>query len=244
MHYMGFFRKKPTIDNDLHPDKKSNPLLKSACEYCGGKGTRVNKLEIVTIHERELTLHSKCAITKKMETNETNEREKIIKDARLMEKQEKRLREFYTISYSLDSGLEAILVFDYSKPTQSKIRLFFSKENNITAFSRDYLTNIQDNVIHFKIEPTTRKNAKMISGGNFDFNDSFDDGYSLVLNLKYGDQSLRKEIIDILREEGFGCLSADFTIHAHLNHSSPNESGAKEILAVIVERIRERISLI
>lgn len=170
---------------------------------------------------------------------ETNQ---VIQDLRKNDKQRKRLEDFGKITYNLDSGLEAILVFDYSNPTPTKTRLFFSKENNTSLFSRDYLENTTHNAIHFKIEPARRKNAKLISGGNFDFNDSFDDGYSLVLSLKYGDQGLRKEIIDILSEERFGCLPSDFTIHAHLNSANPSESHATELLSGIVNRIAERIS--
>lgn len=170
------------------------------------------------------------------------ETHQVIQDLRKNDKQRKRLEDFGKITYNLDSGLEAMLVFDYSTSTPTKTRLFFSKENNTSLFSRDYLENTTHNTIHFKIEPTTRKNAKLISGGNFDFNDSFDNGYSLVLSLKYGDQGLRKEIIDILNEEGFGCLPSDFTIHAHLNSANPSESHATELLSCIVNRITERIS--
>ena len=83
----------------------------------------------------------------------------------------------------------------------------------------------------------------MISGGNYDFNDSFDDGYSLIVSLKYGDSRLKREIITILREKGFGCLPADYTIHAHLNKNAPKESEAKEILSSVVESTKDRISL-
>ena len=262
---MGFFRKKIVTSEDLHRDKKkrakhdketanrkpkedekrSRVTLRSVCDLCGEKGGLLNdKLESITVEGRDLILHPRCVLTMRLQIEQEQgiELEKNKRDLRLMEKQEKRLKEFRNISYNLDSGLEAILVFDYSFPTPSKTRLFFSKENNTAMFSRDYLANTTDNAIHLKIEPTTRRNAKLISGGNYDFNDSFDDGYSLVVNLKYGDPSLRKEIIDILREEGFGCLPADFTIHAHLNRIAPKESDAKNILSGIVKRVRERIS--
>jgi len=261
MYLVRFFRKKIITNEDLHREKKKqhdeqntqpskdieiqkpNPLLKSTCDYCGKQSSRGKRLEVMRVFRQDLTLHPECRLAKtlEMEREENAEMEKNMRDIRFMEKQRKRLQDFQTLSYNLDSGLEAILVFDYSAPTKSKTRLFFSKENNTTLFSRDYLTNTTNNVIHFKIEPTIRKNAKLISGGNFDFNDSFDDGYSLVLNLKYGDQSLRKEIIDILSEEGFGCLPSDFTIHAHLNKNSPSEFDAKKLLSVIVDRITERV---
>lgn len=224
--------------------KNESVSIKSVCDLCGRKGGIDGRLEFTTIEGKELLLHPGCMLTKKLEAEQVQnqELEKNMKDLRQIEKQEKHLQVFQNISYNLNSELEAILVFEYSDPTQSKTRLFFSKENSNTLFSREYLTNTTDNVIHLKIKPDTHRNAKMISGGNYDFNDSFDDGYTLVLNFKYSDQSLRKEIIDILKKERFGCLPADFTIHAHLNRSTPNESDAKEILARIIGRIRERIS--
>ena len=187
-----------------------------------GKEVRIHKYCIPLMHEK-ISSHQKILELKKKETAE------------------KHASNFTNISYDLDSEVEAIILFNYSQPKESRLKLFCSRENNTTIFSRDQLQTNSYNIVHLKIEPTTRKNAKLLSGGNYEFDDSFESGYSLVINLKYEDSKFRHDTIDILKQYEFGSMPSDYTIHAHLNKENPTLSEAKEIFAKIIQDIKNAI---
>ena len=94
-----------------------------------------------------------------------------------------------------------------------------------------------------KINPTkNRTNAKLISGGNFDFNDSSDSGYSLLVSMRFFEKPLLDELSSILRDNKFWCFSSNHTIHAHRDSNYPSEPEAKKILEDITNDISDKLT--
>lgn len=57
------------------------------------------------------------------------------------------------------------------------VKLFFTN-NDWTTFSRNYKEQIDDNFIRFTIDIAAKTRSSLISGGNYDFKDDFDKGYT------------------------------------------------------------------
>ena len=140
-----------------------------------------------------------------------------------------------------NDGLESVIEISYGAPRESKVKLFFSK-GDFATFSRNYAEKIKDNFVRLTIQPATRANASLISGGNFDFNDSFDKGYTLSVSFRRADSKLLAVISQILRNEGFGCLPSKFSIIAHQNTSIyPTDVEAAELLTKLNYKIAPAI---
>lgn len=143
--------------------------------------------------------------------------------------------------FNFNNGLESVIEISYGAPRESKIKLFFSNDD-FTTFSRNYTEKIKDNFVRLTIQPATRANATLISGGNFDFNDSFDKGYTLSVSFRREDSKLLAVISQILRNEGFGCLPSKFSIVAHQNSSVyPTDVEAAELLTKLNYKIAPAI---
>lgn len=142
----------------------------------------------------------------------------------------------------VQSDLEAVIHLNYSAPKDTKVKLFFSKQKSDAIFSREYIEKTKGNIIHVKIEPTSRRNAVLISGGNYDFNDSFEPGYSCTISFKHEDDNLKNISSQVLRKNGFGVLpTAKLTIHSHLNEKNPTHYRAEEILTSLVNEIKDNL---
>ena len=143
--------------------------------------------------------------------------------------------------FNFNDGLESVIEISYGAPRESKVKLFFSNDD-FSTFSRNYTEKIKDNFVRLTIQPATRANASLISGGNFDFNDSFDKGYTLSVSFRREDSKLLAVISQILRSEGFGCLPSKFSIIAHQNSLSyPTDVEAVELLTKLNYKIAPAI---
>jgi len=99
---------------------------------------------------------------------------------------------------------------------------------------------IDSNSLKFSIDPITKHNtSKLISGGNFDFNDDFSTGYTLTVSQKNQEKGLMKHIVKNLRHDGWACMYGDLTTHCHMNENYPNEDDAKDILNKVVTKFYE-----
>ena len=145
-------------------------------------------------------------------------------------------------SYFSD-GLEKVIEFDYDQEKIINTKIFFSKKSkDWKIFVRNYQEKTDHNIIHLKINPTkNRTNARLISGGNFDFNDSSDSGYSLLVSMRFFEKPLLDELASILRDNKFGCFSSNYKIHAHRDSNYPSETEAKKILKDIVDDISYKL---
>lgn len=142
--------------------------------------------------------------------------------------------------FDFNEGLESVIEVSYDSPRENRVKLFFST-NDFTTFSRNYTEKISDNFVRLTMQPSTRANASLISGGNFDFNDSFDKGYSLFVSMRREDPKLLAIISSALRSENFGCLPSRFTITAHRNDNFPTTNVAAEILSKLNHKITTAI---
>ena len=79
--------------------------------------------------------------------------------------------------------------------------------------------------------------SSLIAGGNYDFNDSFDTGYTMFVSMKYNDPQLMSVISNVLRKHNFGCLPAKHTIHAHKNEKHPMNHLAAKLLSEITKDV-------
>jgi hypothetical protein len=151
--------------------------------------------------------------------------------------------EFGAKQFNFSEGLERVIELTYNKEKEVDVKLFFSDEKEEwNTFTRNYKEKVKDNFVRLKIETANKSHAKLISGGNYDFNDGFDEGYSLYVALRYGDKKLFSQISSVLRSNQFGCLPTKFTIHAHRNQKHPTETEAKEILAKISKDITNELT--
>ena len=163
------------------------------------------------------------------------------KDKRTIEENENLNDKFALKQFNFNDGLESVIEISYGAPRESKVKLFFSKDD-FTIFSRNYTEKIKDNFVRLTIQPATRANASLISGGNFIFDDSFDKGYTLSVSFRRQDSKLLAVISQILRSEGFGCLPSKFSIIAHLNSLIyPTDVGAVELLTKLNYKITPAI---
>ncbi len=138
-------------------------------------------------------------------------------------------------------GLESAIEVEYKKKREVNVKLFFSHDD-FPIFSRNYTERKEDNFVRFIIQVARKTNTKLISGGNYDFDDDFSKGYTLFVILKYGDEELFAKILELLRTKKFGCMPSNFSIHAHLNNDYPMESEAKQILSEITVELTNSLN--
>ena len=149
--------------------------------------------------------------------------------------------DFAKRKFDFNEGMEQVLEVEYEKEREVGVKLFFSNDE-WTTFSRNYKERVNDNFIRFTIQVARKTNASLISGGNFDFGDDFDSGYTLFVLFKYNDKKLLSDVSKILRSKKFGCLPTNFSIHAHLNDKNPTDDTAKEILSQITDELSSHIT--
>lgn len=150
-------------------------------------------------------------------------------------------RNFTQRNFNFESGMDKVIQISYSDKREVGVKLFFSKDD-FSIFSRNYTENKTDNFIRLIIDISRKTNSALISGGNYDFNDSFDKGYTLFVMFKYFDKKLLSQISEILRNKKFGCLPTNYSIHAHLAEDEPTIESAKEILSEITDKIKFNLS--
>jgi hypothetical protein len=155
------------------------------------------------------------------------------KSKQLVENPDYNKREF-----NFNEGLERVFQISYQEEQEIDVKLFFT-QNDWTTFSRNYKETIKDNFVRLIIEVSKKNNTSLISGGNYNFNDDFSKGYTLIVLMKYSDKKLLSVISNTLRNKKFGCLPTNYSIHAHLNDENPNEDNAKEILNEISTELEE-----
>jgi hypothetical protein len=149
--------------------------------------------------------------------------------------------DFVKRKFIFDEGLEKLIHVSYQTPQEIDVKLFFN-ENDWSIYSRNYTEKIEHNSIRVIIEAGDKKNSSiLVSGGNFDFNDDFDSGYTLLILLEHGDKKLLKHIGEKLRSKGWGCLPSTFSIMAHLNDVKPTNDNAKTIVSEITDELSNSI---
>ena len=142
--------------------------------------------------------------------------------------------------FNFNDGLERVVEVSYDQEREVGVKLFFSRDDWST-FNRDYKERVHDNFVRFIIEATRKTNASLISGGNYDFNDDFLKGYTMIVIMKYSDKKLPSQISSILRSKKFGCLPGNFSIHAHLDDEYPTEEKAREIVSEITSKLYDSL---
>ena len=152
--------------------------------------------------------------------------------------------DFALKQFDFSQGLERVIEVTYNKEKEVDVKLFFSTDKDEwSTFVRNYKEKVKDNFIRLNIEPSKRTNSGLISGGNYEFNDDFDAGYTLRVSMKYSDKKLMAKITSVLRDNNFGCLpSTKFTVDAHRNFEHPTEYEAEKILASITDRIYQKLT--
>jgi hypothetical protein len=149
--------------------------------------------------------------------------------------------DFVKKEFIFDEGLEKLIHISYQTPQEIDVKLFFN-ENDWSIFTRNYTEKTDHNSVRLIIEADDKKNSStLVSGGNFDFNDDFDSGYTLLILVKHGDKKLLKHIGEKLRSKGWGCLPSTFSIMAHLNDVKPTNDNAKTIVSEITDELSNSI---
>ncbi len=196
------------------------------CDICHKQGSSKDDKKKI-IENVEGKFHQKCY---------EQENEKIIQE--ITENEKEVNPDFAKRKFDFNDGLEQVVEVLYEKKREVDVKLFFSNDNWST-FSRNYKERVNDNFVRFIIQISRKTNAKLIGGGNFDFNDDFSKGYTLFVLMKYSDKRLLSTISTILRSKKFGCLPTNFSIHAHLNDENPTEEDGKQILSEITGQLLE-----
>ena len=149
--------------------------------------------------------------------------------------------DFIKREFIFDEGLEKLIHISYQTPQEINVKLFFNK-NDWSIFSKNFTEKTGYNSVRLIIEASNKKNSSsLVSGGNFDFNDDFDSGYTLLILLKHGDKKLLKHIGQTLRSKGWGCLPSTFSIMAHLNDVNPTNDNARTIVSEITDELSNSI---
>jgi len=192
-----------------------------------------------------------CLIPLEDDDSEGNYCNSCIKDHSHIEKNYDRLpskiptnleinENFATKTFDFNDGLESVIELNYKAPKESKVKLFFSTDD-FKTFSRNYTELKDDNFIRFVIRVAGKAYSSLISGGNYDFNDSFDTGYTLFVSMKYNDPQIMSVISNVLRKHNFGCLPAKHTIHAHKNEKHPMDHLGAKLLSEITKDVAAAI---
>ena len=143
--------------------------------------------------------------------------------------------------FDFNKGLESVIEINYKSPKESMVKLFFSKDD-FETFSRNYAEKVEDNFIHFLIKVATKTRSSLLSGGNYEFNESDDAGYTLSVSMKYEDSQLLSVISDVLRSHKFGCYPSKHNILAGKNEKHPMEHHAIKLLSEITKDVSAAIT--
>ena len=133
------------------------------------------------------------------------------------------------------SELETMITIDYKHPMSVRERLFFSRKNSPSLYSRDYIKKSISNFVRFEIETTRAKNTKWSYGGTKEIGDNFESGYTLNVGFTDDEQIVRRVLVKVLMEYKFGCFPSSNSILAHRDAQYPTESEAAKILNSITK---------
>ena len=133
------------------------------------------------------------------------------------------------------SELETMITIDYKHPMSVRERLFFSRKNSPSLYSRDYIKKSISNFVRFEIETTRAKNTKWSYGGTKEIGDNFESGYTLNVGFTDDEQIVRRVLVKVLMEYKFGCFPSSNSILAHRDAQYPTESEAAKILNSIAK---------
>lgn len=150
------------------------------------------------------------------------------------------------------NGLEAVIYVNYKEKIETKAkkferkkrplfkRIFGSKERYDfhPIETEEFKYKTYKNLINLKIETKYKRYfSKITSGGNYDFHDDFDDGYTLIVTIEHFDKKLQSEILKKLRRMNFLCYPSEYSAHCHINSEFPTENEARKLLTRILESI-------
>lgn len=154
-------------------------------------------------------------------------------------------------------GLEAVIYVDYKEKIETRAkrlerkkrplfkRIFGSKERYDfrPLETEEFAYKTYKNLVNLKIETKYKKDfSKITSGGNYDFLDDFDNGYTLIVTIEHFDKKLRSEILNKLREMKFMCYPSEHSAHCHIDARFPSESEAKSLLSDVLKKLTEEKS--
>ena len=90
--------------------------------------------------------------------------------------------DFTKREFNLNNESEKVIQVVYEEGQEVDVKLFLSS-NEWSTFSRNYKEKVNDNFIRLLIDISKRTDASLLSGGNYNFNDDFEKGYSLLFYL-------------------------------------------------------------
>jgi hypothetical protein len=145
---------------------------------------------------------------------------------------------FSKITSSFDSDFTAVIAMTYDEPTKMKSKLFFSNDEKMGIYSKDFESFSNNNVVHFHIETAGKQsNAAWIKPKDTGKTqgDNFEAGYTLIVSLNKNDSELNSFLIKKLGKINFGCLPSEYSLLCHLDENYPTDERAKELLQEVVE---------
>ncbi len=145
---------------------------------------------------------------------------------------------FSKITSTYDSDFAAVIAMTYDEPTKMKSKLFFSNDEKMGIYSKDFESFSNNNVVHIRIEKAGKhSNAKWIKPKDTGKTqgDNLEPGYTLIVNFNKNDPSLKHFVIGKLAELKFGSLPSAYTFHCHRDEDYPTDERAKELLQEVVE---------
>ena len=145
---------------------------------------------------------------------------------------------FSKITSSFDSDFTAVIAMTYDEPTKMKSKLFFSNDEKMGIYSKDFESFSNNNVVHFHIETAGKQsNAAWIKPKDTGKTqgDNFEAGYTLIVSLNKNDSELNSFLIRKLGKINFGCLPSEYSLLCHLDENYPTDERAKELLQEVVE---------
>jgi hypothetical protein len=145
---------------------------------------------------------------------------------------------FSKITSSFDSDFTAVIAMTYDEPIKMKSKLFFSNDEKMGIYSKDFESFSNNNVVHFHIEKAGKQsNAAWIKPKDTGKTqgDNFEAGYTLIVSLNKNDSELNSFLIEKLGKINFGCLPSEYSLLCHLDENYPTDERAKELLQEVVE---------
>ena len=145
--------------------------------------------------------------------------------------------------FHLESKQEYLIEIIYENPTETKTRVFLSRDDHEEIYSKDYFDLSNNNFIQLKIDVEKNlSNASWIKPkdtGRIQ-GDNFERGYTVFVSVKHDDSNLKKHLVNILNKHGFGSLPSSSTIYAHLDDPHPDNLASEKILKQIVDDITKQ----
>ncbi len=162
----------------------------------------------------------------------------------------------------ISEDLETIIKINYNERRIAKSRIFVSrKQTGTTDYSpleqdraefnserikgKDVTGYVDENWVRFKInlKKFRTKNARLISGGNYEFATDDDKGYSLMVTFAINEKIFKSLVLETLQKNGFGCMVGNTSASCHLREEYPTEEKARQILEIICKSINSKLYL-